>query len=234
MYLKKFGKITLRLIVILVMYLSIVAAWASLSVDKLLPIAPTESELIQLTPDQKSILLVIEDPTFYEHAGLDLSKGQGLTTITSSLARKLFLFGEELDGIKGGFQSFYRGFFECCKKVDLGRDIMALVLHQNMYKEQQLQLYVSTSYMGTYKGVQVRGLPAAASYYFNKQLAELSRDEFITLVAMLKSPNYYHPTKGPQRLALRVSNIKKLLAKICTPKGWFDTDYEHCSIGREA
>src|SRR5690606_37043057 len=95
--------------------------------------------------------------------------------------------------------------------------------------ELQLQFYVSSSYMGAYKGRQIIGLPTAAETYFSKSLAELSDDEFIALVAMLKAPNYFHPEKGAKHLENRIYNIKKILAGTCKPDGWFDTRYTHCA-----
>ncbi|GGW73523.1 transglycosylase domain-containing protein [Alishewanella tabrizica] len=231
MYLKVSAKILLSSVLIVIVYLTIALTWASLSVEYLLTEEAIANEESILTIKQNDILLKIKDPTFYEHAGLDLSQGQGLTTITSSLARDIFLFRVKLPGIKGSFQSFYRGVFNCCKKIDLGRDMMALILNKNLTKELQLQLYVSSSYMGSYDGRQIRGLPAAAETYFNKPLAELSDDEFIALVAMLKAPNYFHPEKGAKHLESRIYKIKKILAGTCKPDGWFDTEYKHCTSG---
>ena len=228
-YLKVLGKILFGIGSAITMYLVVVAIWASLSVSHLLPDASTGTELPLLTHEQKTILLKVEDPSFYDHAGLDISEGQGLTTITSSLARNIFLSGHKLSGIKGAFESFYRGVFECCKKIDLGRDVMALVLNGNLSKDHQLNLFVSSSYMGGNKGAQLQGLAAAANSYFEKPLSSLSDVEFITLVAMIKSPNYFHPSKGSEQLKTRVSNIKKILSGACKPSGWLDTSYEHCA-----
>ena len=228
-HLKLLGKAILGIGSAIALYLAIVAIWASLSVSHLLPVFTAGSDLSLLTREQKNILLKIEDPTFYEHGGLDISQGQGLTTITSSLARNIFLLGDQLPGIKGGFQSFYRGVFKCCKKVDFGRDVMALVLHHNLSKDQQLKLFVSSIYMGGNKGAQLRGMPAAANSYFGKPLSNLSHAEFISLVAMLKSPNYFHPLQGAEQLKIRVHRIEKILAGVCKPRGWFDTSYEHCA-----
>lgn len=226
MALKVMGKIIFGFAAISSIYLMIAAVWASLSVGLLLP--EVDSQPL-LTTKQKEMLLKIEDPTFYSHIGVDVSTGQGLTTITSSLARNIFLSGENLHGVKGSFQSFYRSVFECCKKVDLGRDMMALILNRNLSKNQQLQLFVSTIYMGGHKGQQLKGFPGAATSYFNKPLSELSDDEFISLVARLKAPNYFHPTRGPNHLEDRVSKIKKILSGKCKPGGWFDTKYAHCA-----
>ncbi len=229
MYLKVARNFLLGIVLIVFLYLAIVLVWASLSVEYLLTKESVVSETSMLTHKQKDILLKIEDPTFYEHAGIDISQGQGLTTITSSLARDVFLFRVKLPGAKGRLQSFYRGVFNCCKKIDLGRDMMALILNRNLTKELQLQLYVSSSYMGAYDSRQIIGLPAAAKSYFNKPLAELSDDEFIALVAMLKAPNYFHPEKGTKRLERRVYKIRKILDGTCKPDGWFDTKYMHCA-----
>jgi membrane carboxypeptidase/penicillin-binding protein len=227
-YLKIVGKAMLGLCLAIVVYLTIVAIWASLSVAYLLPMVTEGGESSLLKTEQKTILLKIEDPTFYDHIGIDASQGQGLTTITSSLARDVFLFGGRQVGIKGGFQTFYRAVFNCCKKVDIGRDIMALVLDHNLSKQQQLRLFVSSTYMGGNNGEQLLGLPAAASRYFGKTLPNLSSQEFISLVAMLKAPNYYHPSKGVLELKARISRIEKIVYGECQPSGWFDTSYEHC------
>lgn len=229
MKIKKILKFIIGIISIISLYLIVVGSWASLSVAELLPKSATGSEQILLTEEQLEILLKIEDPTFFHHAGIDLSPGQGLTTITSSLARDIFLSDKKLEGVKGAFQSFYSAVFTCCKTFDFGRDVMAVVLNKHLSKERQLQLYISTVYMGQSNGKGVIGLPAAASAYFNKNLSELSKEEFITLVAMLDAPNYYHPVKGAEQLKSRVSKIKNILSGTCKPKSWFDTQYDHCN-----
>ncbi len=222
MHLKVLVKVFLGLLSIIFLYLSIVLIWASFSVTQVLPKITDINEPSILSEEQKYILLKIEDPVFYSHYGLNISQGQGLTTITSSLARNMFLFGEELTGVKGGFQSFYRSVFECCKKVDLGRDMMALVLNHNLSKDHQLYIFVTSSYMGSNKGKSVIGLKAAANTYFGKYISNLSNGEFITLVAMLKAPDFFHPTKGSEELKSRVANINKILAGTCKANGWLD------------
>lgn len=226
---KKILKYIAGIASVISLYLIIAGCWASLSVAELLPEFPTNNEQLLLTEQQLATLLKIEDPKFYDHIGIDLSPGQGLTTITSSLARDIFLSGKKLEGVKGGFQSFYGGIFNCCKTFDFGRDVMALVLNKHLSKEKQLQLYISTVYMGQNNGKGVIGLPAAANAYFNKSFSDLTEEEFITLVAMLDAPNYYHPVKGAEQLKSRVLKIKSILSGACKPKGWFDTKYENCN-----
>jgi hypothetical protein len=117
MYLKASAKILLSFVLIIFGYLAVALAWASLSVEHLLAEEAIVSEKSILSHKQKEILLKIEDPTFYGHVGIDISQGQGLTTITSSLARDVFLFRVKLPGVRGRFQTFYRGVFNCCKKL---------------------------------------------------------------------------------------------------------------------
>ncbi len=230
MKIKKVLKCGIGILGVICLYLVVVGIWASLSVAELLPNSFANNGQLFLTKEQSDILLKIEDPTFYNHAGIDLSLGQGLTTITSSLAFNVFLSGRKLDGVKGGFQSFYGAVFACCKKVDFGRDVMALVLNKHLSKENQLHLFISTVYMGRYNRKSVVGLPAAAHVYFNKNISELSKDEFIMLVAMLDAPNYYNPIHGVQQLNSRILKIKSILSGACKPKGWFDTEYKQCNV----
>lgn len=210
------------------LYLGLVGVWASLSVGDLLPRPATAIDQPTLTRRQTDILLKIEDPTFFDHAGIDVSQGQGLTTVTSSLARDVFLSGKELVGARGHLQSFYKAVFACCKKIDFGRDVMALVLNRHVSKEQQIRLLVSSVYMGRHNGKAVTGLPAAANAYFGKDFPDLSEDEFVSLVAMIKAPNLYHPVNGARQLQLRVLRIRSILTGSCKPSGWFDTEYDHC------
>lgn len=221
-------KIGLCIISIISLYFVVVGSWALLSVDELMPRLDAASQQASLSDRQIEILLKIEDPRFYQHMGIDLSVGQGLTTITSSLARNVFLDGKKLDGLRGQFQKFYIAVFNCCKKADFGRDMMALVLNKKMSKQQQLQLFVSSIYMGQYKGARIIGLPAAARAYFDKELPQLTEAEFVSLVAMVKAPNFFHPEKGPQQLRERVLRINAILSGACAPNGWFDTDYKIC------
>lgn len=211
------------------MYLTVVGIWAAFSVEELLYKEHVNDDQIQITKEQVSILLEIEDPTFYEHVGVDVSSGQGMTTITSSIARDIFLFRQKLTGLKGGFQSFYANVFQCCKKVDFGRDIMALILNFHLTKEKQLSFYVSNSYMGSHNGNSVFGLGQASKAYYGKPLFVLSNEEFIGLVAMLKAPNYFHPLKNPETHKTRKDKIEQIVSGKCEPSGWFDTLYEHCA-----
>ncbi len=229
---KRLGKGLLALLAALALYLAIAAGWAAAAFDELLVRWPQETTPAALSPRQAAILLRIEDPTFYSHPGLSLADGQGVATISSALAREFFLEGPQLDGTKGLLQRFYRRVFDCCKRVDFGRDITALVLDARLPKERQLAMYVQSVYMGRYEGRQVRGLAQAAQAYFGKPLAQLDDAESAGLVAMIKAPNAYHPEREPTAYALRLARVQAVLDRTCRPAGWFDTDYAHCAAAK--
>lgn len=222
-------KFSLLILITLAAYFSIVAVWAMASISTVLPDQPVVAPALLLPPERIEALLKIEDPRFYAHIGVDLSNGQGLTTITSSLAREKFLLGTDLSGIRGGLQSVYRAIFACCKKVDFGRDVMAVVLNANVSKDRQLSLYLTEVYMGSMKGVQIRGLGQASELYFNKSLGELTDHEFAGLIGMIKAPNDFHPVKNRPLFDARWAKVEAVISGRCRPDGVFDTNYDHCA-----
>ncbi|MFC5460846.1 transglycosylase domain-containing protein [Massilia niabensis] len=213
----------------LLAYLSIVAVWAWGAFGDAVRLAPP-AEVVSLTRWQTAILLRVEDPGFYEHPGLSIASGQGLATISGAVARDVFLYQGEFDGVRGRFQKFYRKVFDCCRRVDLGRDVMALVLDARMPKQEQLALYTARVYMGTDKGSQIRGLGQASRSYLGKPLTATTELEFIQLVAMIKAPNHYHPRKNPVVLAERTRRIHTLVSGQCVSNGWFDTSFDQCAL----
>ncbi|GJJ02870.1 hypothetical protein RugamoR64_34080 [Duganella rhizosphaerae] len=227
MTLKMIGKGMLVFLACLLAHLIIAACWAAVSLSDAMSNMPTAA--IGLSERQIAILLKVEDPTFYQHPGLSLAEGQGLATISSAVASQVFLSGRSLGGIEGALQTLYRGVFNCCKQVDFGRDVMALVLNARLSKDRQLALYVSEVYMGTNRGGQVNGLASAAQSYLGKPLAQLAEPEFIGLVAMIKAPNRYHPISHPAAHAQRAARIQALVDGKCKPAGWFDTSYTQCA-----
>lgn len=226
---KPWRRLPALLAIFLLAYLALAAAWAWTVFDNALDLAPL-TETVRISERQAVVLLRVEDPGFYEHRGLSIGQGQGVATISSALARELFLGKGRLDGAAGSLQSLYRGAFACCKRIDLGRDVMALVLDARMSKPEQLARYTATVYMGTHQGRQLTGLDQAARSYLGKPLEATTDEEFVLLVAMIKAPNHYHPVRNPAALAERVARIQALLLGRCAPDGWFDTDFEGCAV----
>ena len=225
---KAWWRLPMLLALLLLAYLAVAAAWAWSAFDDVRRVVPL-TQAVELSNRQAAVLLRVEDPGFYGHHGLSLGQGQGVATISSALARELFLGKDRLDGVPGLMQTFYRGVFDCCKRIDLGRDMMALVLDARMSKREQLQRYSATVYMGTHEGQQLKGLAQAARSYLGKPLEATTDEEFIRLVAMIKAPNHYHPSRNAAALDERAARIQALLLGSCTPDGWFDTDYAGCA-----
>ena len=226
----KYLKITLLgLPVFMAIYLFVVFLWASSVVGEMLAKAPFPDREIPLQPRHVQAILLVEDPAFHQHPGLDISRGQGVTTITSVLARDLFLGKHDADGFRGAMQSFYRGVFNCCKKVDFGRDVMALVLDAHATKQQQLNRYLESTYFGSLDGKGVVGFEAAARAYSGKDLSQLTDREFYGLMAMPIAPNRYHPVRNPELHGERARRIEALVTGECEASGWLDLTYDACA-----
>ncbi len=172
---------------------------------------PRPVALEALSSEQKDILLAIEDPGFYQHKGVDFtSPGQGMTTITQALVKLLY------------FDPFEPGFAKIEQSL-----IARFVLDRHLTKNQQLTLFVNNAYLGEAGGRQVYGFADGAQTYFNKAFAELNRQEFIGLVAMLIGPNAIRPDKpGPYNKRLR--RVIAVLEGACRPAGVLDATYAQC------
>ncbi|HET6395811.1 MAG TPA: transglycosylase domain-containing protein [Pseudoxanthomonas sp.] len=229
---KRLKIILLGVALFLISYLSIAALWASFVAAELLQTTPSANHQIAIQPQHLAALIKIEDPEFYAHRGLSISDGQGLTTITSVVARDLFLNNQDLNGLKGAFQAFYRAVFSCCKRIDFGRDIMAVVLNAHATKQQQLNLFINDTYWGAMNGKAVIGMEAAARAFYGKDVLELTDDEFYGLIAMPIAPNRYHPIVNPELHAERAQRIMAVVTGQCAPSGWLDLTYDHCDGGR--
>ena len=208
-------------------YLLLVVIWAWATFDTVTAHLPAIADA-PLSARQTQILLRVEDPAFFVHHGVSLTSGQGFATISGAVARDLYLEGADLGGAGGALQALYRSVFACCKRIDLGRDAMAVVLDARLSKARQLALYTTHVYLGTHNGRQIMGLSAASRNYLGKSLEQTSEEEFIGLVAMIKAPNAYHPVRQPAAYATRVARVRALVQGTCKAHGWFDTTLAHC------
>ena len=128
-----------------------------------------------------------EDTRFYTHTGIDIkrivgafvsnltsSSTQGGSTITQQLIKNTLLSSE---------QSYKRKIQEA---------YLALQLEQTYTKEQILECYLNTIWLGeNYYGVQV-----ASKGYFGKELGELTLRECAMLAGIANSPYYYNPRRN--------------------------------------
>ncbi|MET0169787.1 MAG: PBP1A family penicillin-binding protein, partial [Aliihoeflea sp.] len=130
-------------------------------------------------------VLATEDRRFFEHFGIDViglgramsqnvranSVVQGGSTLTQQLAKNLFLTNE---------RSMERKIKEA---------FLALWLEANLSKKEILQLYLDRGYMGggTF------GIAAAADFYFDKPVKDLTLAEAAMLAGLFKAPGNYAP-----------------------------------------
>jgi transglycosylase-like protein len=174
----------------------------------------THSDRMVLRPEQfpsgwLQALLTVEDPHFYTHDGIDLST-PGITTITQALV-KLYYFHPFKPGI-----------------AKLRQSLIALVLDRRVDKQTQLRIFVNSVYMGNCRGKQIYGLSDAAQAYFGKPFSRLTRDEYLSLVAMIVGPNGFNVRTQPAENAARARRIKRLLAGECRPRDNGDVLLEDC------
>lgn len=165
-----------------------------------------------LSAEQRKILLAVEDPRFFSHHGIDLSTpGAGLTTMTQGLIKFLY------------FKKFTPGFVN---KID--QSLMALAFDCRIGKNTQLALFLNSVYLGNNFGEQVHGFAEGARAYYGKEVRDLGRDEFTSLVAMAIAPNEYNVANNFKKNSERVSRINKLVDGKCAPAGVSDVYYERC------
>ena len=120
---------------------------------------------------------------------------EGGSTITQQLVKNHFT---------GSKKTFQRKWIEL---------LMSLILETKLSKDQILELYLNTIYMGKAHTYSLYGLKTAANYYFNKPLARLGPAECALLSAILQSPGRLNPFKYPDKASLRRNFILKKLHK---------------------
>lgn len=170
-----------------------------------------------LSPARKAMVFAIEDPAFLRHHGVDLSTpGAGMTTITQGLVKLLY---------------FPNGFRPGLAKIRQTL-IAQYALDALSSKEQQLLLFLNISYLGDDDGQAVYGFANAARVYFGKDFAKLSDDEFLSLLAMLISPNTLK--SGTPAHAERMQRIHAYLAGERSPASLLDVEYSGKQHGTPA
>lgn len=151
----------------------------------------TNIEYNELPKNLVNAFVSIEDKTFFEHHGfnyirlagavVDKLTGKserigGTSTITQQLARNLYL-----SDVKS----------ERSTERKIREAYYTVVLENSLSKEQILEAYLNTIYLG----YNSNGVAAAAEAYFNKDVQDLNILECATLASLPQSPNKYAPMK---------------------------------------
>ncbi len=208
---KFFFRLFLVIMVIGFIYFAFEMIKACLITPRMIGKALENSDLkvSDLSQWQLDALLAVEDPNFYDHNGVDLkTPGAGITTITQGLV-KIFYFDE----FKSGFAKI--------KQTLIARYVMDRLVN----KDDQLTLFLNYVYLGNIKGEPVIGFEQAAKVYFNKTVSKLSKDEYLSIVAMIIAPNNFHILNHREANAERTNRIKKLVSGEYKPKKLMDLYY---------
>ena len=141
--------------------------------------------LDRIPPSVVAAVVAAEDRRFMRHIGVDpLAVGRaaltnareatvvrGASTITQQLARGLFLSRE---------RTWWRKVREIA---------IALVLELRYSKEEILEAYLNTVYLGHTRDSAVLGVAAGARHLLGKHLGALTLDEAALLAAAIRAPN---------------------------------------------
>ena len=157
--------------------------------------APRQIALRKVPSYLRSMLVAVEDDTFYEHHGISMAAFKraheinerlgkplyGGSTLTMQVSRTLFLVP---------VKSYVRKYFEV---------IAALELELFLPKQRILELYFGYAEWG--KGI--FGIEAASRQYYGRPVSKLTREQGARLIALLSSPIKYSPSTLQKSLILR-------------------------------
>ena len=143
--------------------------------------------------------IAAEDQRFYQHHGIDEhgiirafignlanpGRPEGGSTITQQVVKNL-LVGDDV--------TYQRKIREM---------IVASRLENTLSKDEILQLYLNSVYMGRGSW----GIETAARSYFGKSAKDLTLSEAAMLAGLLKGPSYYNPDRHPQRANERLTYV---------------------------
>ena len=160
--------------------------------------------LLEIPQIVQDLFIASEDADFYQHIGFDLSAitraviansntsgiSQGGSTITQQLVRMRYLSDEK---------TYER------KLTEL---FYAYELEKAFDKETILTMYLNEAYFSN----QVYGIGAAATYYFQKPLQELSVAEIAFISAIPNNPSLYNPIKNFDATKARQERLLDTLA----------------------
>jgi len=162
-----------------------------------------ELRLADVPPHVVDAVLAAEDARFLDHFGVDPASlmravqvnwragtvRQGGSTITQQLVKNHFLSPE-------------RTIWRKLREIP-----MSLILEARYSKQEILEAYLATVYLGHDRLVGIHGLAEGAWVYFGKSVKDLTLGEGATLAGMIRAPNVYTPLRHRERALKRRNDV---------------------------
>ncbi len=160
-------------------------------------------KLEQAPQNLLSALTLIEDRHFYDHLGVspkgilralwaNLRAGkivQGGSTLTQQLVKNFYLTPK---------RSLWRKVNEA---------LMALLLEAHYGKDEILEAYLNEIYLGQDGERAIHGFGLASEHYFSQRVEDIKLHQAALLVAIVRGPSFYNPTRHPRQALDRRNRI---------------------------
>lgn len=174
--------------------------------------------LSKIKPYTQDAFIAIEDERFKEHIGIDIQRifgalwadlksqslGQGASTITQQLVRNIML--SQNKDWKRKIQEAY----------------LSVELEKKLSKEQILEYYLNTIPLGG----SAYGVQAAAEYYFNKDVDQLTIAESALIAGITQTPSKYNPYFNDKTPEIYKDRTLIVLSKMLENKFISKEDFE--------
>lgn len=155
-------------------------------------------------------VVAIEDERFWVHPGVDLK------SVARALVENIEA-GTVVQGASTITQQYLKNVLltpEVTAERKIEEATLALRLEENLTKEEILERYLNTVYLGG----GAYGVGAAASHYFGKTVDELDLAESALLAGLIKSPSRTDPYRHPDAAVER----RRIVLGKMVEMGWLD------------
>ena len=165
-----------------------------------------------LGEERLHLLLLVQDPAFYNHNGVDIkTAGAGLTTVTQSLSKRL-AFTKFKPGIGKIRQTTY-----------------AISLEKHLIKNEILALFLETVPMGKGPSGWTVGFFEASQSFYGMPPHELSDSQYIELISVMIAPSLLNHMSRNKKFTERLNRIDRLHNGECQPKNNKDVWFKACA-----
>ncbi|MCL1906210.1 MAG: penicillin-binding protein, partial [Clostridiales bacterium] len=155
-------------------------------------------ELADMPPFLIDAVLASEDIRFYDHNGVDFRSVMRAVMVDArdSIKARELTFTQGASTIS--MQLVRNVVADTKKSLDrkVKEALLAMEFEKNINsKDEILYLYMNMIYLGP----RIYGFNSAASYYFNKELQDITLSEAALMVGILRNADYYSPYRHPER-----------------------------------